>query len=294
MKKISKIGIYIVLFLTLLIPSASMITDIYYIIASFAIAVVFILTVLSLPIPLYLNIPIALIICLIYRKNIILTKNIFFNIITLAIQKPLSIRKDYSIIRERLTDVFSNQFKLHQEFDKFPNKPSILVCNYCSDRIENIVTLILPGNIAFMLGNGFKKIPIHHLIKWPIYTKDKGGSVNYRGGYETIKNEVLHNIKSGRHVFAYVSKPPKIRPDNISRLRTGLFNIANQLNIPITLVCIDYIDTYFGAITKQNFRIRIGDTFMVDDVSSNVFKVKKFFKETMNEFIRRKYENIYL
>ena len=73
-----------------------------------------------------------------------------------------------------------------------------------------------------------------------------------------------------------------------------IFCIAKQLNIPITLVCIDYIDTYFGAITKQNFRIRIGDTFMVDDVSSNVFEVKKFFKETMNEFIRRKYENIYL
>ena len=112
--------------------------------------------------------------------------------------------------------------------------------------------------------------------------------------YETTKQEILHNIKSGRHVFAYVSKPPKLRPDYISSVRTGLFSIAKQLNIPITLVCIDYIDTYFGAITKQNFRIRIGDTFMVDDVSSNVFKVKKFFKETMNEFIRRKYENIYL
>ena len=287
MKKISKIGIYIVLFLTLLIPSASMITDIYYIIASFAIAVVFILTVLSLPIPLYLNIPIALIICLIYRKNIILTKNIFFNIITLAIKKPLAIRKDYSIIRDRLTDVFSNQFKLHKEFDKFPNKPSIFVCNYCTDRIENMASLLLPGNHAFIMRDGLKRIQIHHLVKWPIYTKAKDN-------YETTKQEILHNIKSGRHVFAYVSKPPKLRPDYISSVRTGLFSIAKQLNIPITLVCIDYIDTYFGAITKQNFRIRIGDTFMVDDVSSNVFKVKKFFKETMNEFIRRKYENIYL
>ena len=83
-----------------------------------------------------------------------------------------------------------------------------------------------------------------------------------------------------------------LRPEYISKLRSGMFSIAKELNVSVTPVCVDYIDTYFGAITNQNFRIRVGDTFMIDDTNISIQKTKKFFKETMKEFKKRKYEGI--
>ena len=126
---------------------------------------------------------------------------------------------------------------------------------------------------------------LHKLIKWPIYTKAKNS-------YENTKNEVCNNIKEGRSVFSYVTKTPRLGPTYIQNIRTGMFKLAKELNVPVTLITIDYIDSTFGMIHSQNFNIEIGDTFMVDDVNESVYIAKKFFKDKMCKFTSEKYINL--
>ena len=72
-------------------------------------------------------------------------------------------------------------------------------------------------------------------------------------------------------------------------MRTGLFSIAKELDIPITLVAIDFVDTQFNNIQKQNFHIEIGDTFKVDNIQDAVYKSRKYYKKTLTKFMHQKY-----
>jgi hypothetical protein len=264
----------------------TMLTDFYYLFASFAVIVVFIVAVLLLPIPLQIRIVIAFIITIYYRRNLTLMAQVLVNVTNVAYLNPLSTRSDDTILRKIVNSSFGTHFRLHKEFEKFPTQPSILVCNYCKDRMENIACILFPADIAIMMRDGLKKtVKLHRIVKWPIYTKAKGN-------YEDSKKQVVEHMGQGRYIFTYVTKHPRLRPDYIPVIRSGMFSIAKELGVPVTPVCIDYIDTRFGAIPYQNFRIRVGDTFMVDQVDIGMYKAKKFFKETMTEFKQRKYEGI--
>ena len=103
---------------------------------------------------------------------------------------------------------------------------------------------------------------------------------------------MCNNIKEGRSVFSYVTKTPRLGPTYIQNIRTGMFKLAKELNVPVTLIAIDYIDSTFGMIHSQNFNIEIGDTFMVDDVNESVYIAKKFFKDKMCKFTSEKYNNL--
>lgn len=282
----NKLAILIVVILLIFIPSMKMLTDFYYLFATFAVIVVFIIAVLLLPLSLQIRVAIALVVAIYYRKNLSLMAHILVNVTNVSYVKPLSLRNDDTIIRNIVNNTFETHFRLHKEFEKFPSQPSILVCNYCKDRMENIACILFPVDIAIMMRDGLKKtMKLNRIIKWPIYTKAKGS-------YEDSKIQVAEHMSQGRHIFTYVTKYPRLRPDYIPVVRSGMFSIAKELGVPVTPVCIDYIDTHFGAIPYQNFRIRVGDTFMVDQVNLSVHKAKKFFKETMTEFKQRKYEGI--
>lgn len=281
-----KIHILLIIIIIIILPSLSMITNFYYLFASLAVVMILIISILLLSVPLYIRISLVLCIAIYYRNNIILTSKIMINGINMAYFNPISKRLNDDIPRTVSNNIFSSQFKLHKEFEKFPSHPTILVCNYCTDRVENIACMMFPTNISIMMRDGLKQtMKFHRIVKWPIFTKAKGN-------YLDTKNQVLENIKQGRSIFTYVSSYPSLRPEYISKLRSGMFSIAKELNVSVTPVCVDYIDTYFGAITNQNFRIRVGDTFMIDDTNISIQKTKKFFKETMKEFKKRKYEGI--
>ena len=66
-------------------------------------------------------------------------------------------------------------------------------------------------------------------------------------------------------------------------------SIAKELNIPITLVAIDFIDTKFNNIQRQNFHIKIGETFKVDNIREAIHKSRKYFQKTLTRFIKQKY-----
>jgi hypothetical protein len=102
--------------------------------------------------------------------------------------------------------------------------------------------------------------------------------------FETIilnlRDKITKHINHGRSVFAYITKYPLDIPNVIHTVRTGIFSIAKELDIPITLVAIDFIDTKFHNIQKQNFHLEIGDTFKVDNIQQAVYNSRKYYKKT--------------
>ena len=192
-------------------------------------------------------------------------------------------QKDDTVIREDVTDLFKSAFRFRNNFGKLPDKPSIIVCNYCWDRLENLASIIIPRDLAILGGNKFMKMSkLNYLVKYFIITNENGNS------YERMKLEIKNHIDNGRYVFVYVSKSAS-KTCYISKLRSGMFRIAKELNIPITPLVVDCIDSYYGVITYQNLYMHVGETFYVDDVDSDMYRTRKFFMERVEYFKRNKY-----
>lgn len=192
-------------------------------------------------------------------------------------KKRLNDEKLRKIVRE----VYSPVLNLKTNFERLPVQPSILVCNYCNDRLENLACILIPKDIAIMMKSSVRKLD--RLIKWPILIGEKDA-------YEYSKKEIRRHVDEKRSVFSYVTSYPKDEPTLIRKVRSGMFSIAKELNIPITMVAIDYIDIRCNRINRQNFQIEIGETFFVDDVDLGVRKSKRFFKDCMRKFEKEKYE----
>jgi len=191
--------------------------------------------------------------------------------------------KDDTVIREDVTDLFKSAFRFHDNFGKLPDKPGIIVCNYIWDRLENLASIIIPRNLAIIMGTKCVKMSkLNYLVKHFIITNENGNS------YESIKLEIKNHIDNGRYIFAYISKRVT-HHHYISKLRSGMFRIAKELNIPIIPLAVDYIDSYYGVIPYQNFYMHVGETFYVDDVDSDMYRTRKFFTERVEFFKRNKY-----
>ena len=226
---------------------------------------------------------IIIIIILLYFKNTLSTiaKTIIYIYKAINIDK-LENRKDDTELRDIVNKIYYPYIIIRKDFKKLPKEPSIIVCNYCNDRVENLACILIPKNMAIIARDGLKN-KLHRLIKWPIYTKKNSN-------YEHTKKEILKHLREGRSIFSYVTQYTYYGYPNYNfKVRKGLFNIAKELNIPITLVAIDYIDIKNHVIKKQNFGITIGDTFKIDDIDNDVYKSKIFFRNTLKEFKKNKY-----
>lgn len=279
-----KIIYFILVVLVMLIPSIKMLTHIYYIFSSFFLIILFSICFLLVNnIPLHIRIGVILIILAAFRTNVSMTGSLFAKFSDFAYIHPISTRNDDSLLRKYAHDVFSENFELHTNFDNLPSIPSIIVSNYCQNRMENVGCMMIPRNIAIMMRRGLTILGLHKIVKWPLFTEASGN-------YEKTKGLVMGHILQGHHVFSYVTTKSLLRPDLFMKIRSGMFSIAQELNVPITPIVFDYIDTPFGCIPYQRYEICVGDTFYVNDVGKSKLQVVRFFKDKMAEFMKKKYE----
>lgn len=281
--KIFQITLIILLALIcVLFPTLKLVGDVYYSFAVYGVLIFVIILILLLRINIKYKVIIIAVLFYIYRNNFFLTTKAFYNIIKQGYIHKVANRKDDTILRKVVYNIYSN-LNLKLNFNKLPNYPSIFVCNYCSDRLENFACILIPKDIAILMRDTLIKISkLHLLIKWPIYVKAKDS-------YEETKIQVMEHINAGRSVFSYVSKTPRLGPTHIQNMRSGMFKIAKELNLPVTPIVIDSIDMKFGAIPYQNFNLEIGDSFYVDDINQAVINTKKFYTERMKFFQETKY-----
>ena len=281
-----KIAIVIIALIILVLPSVRMLTHIYYIFSSFVMALIFCVCVLFMPIPIVSRVTAVLVTLAIFRYNITMTGSLVNSVVKFGFVTPLSTRIDDSELRTSVQQIFTEHFMLKTNFDQFPERPSIIVANYCKDRMENMACVLLPGKIAIMMRRGLTILGLHKLVKWPLFTEESGN-------YEKTKNLVMGHALQGHHVFGYITTKTLMRPDLFVKIRSGMFSIAKDLGIPVTPVAFDYIDMGpLGQIPPQNYEIRVGKTEHVTNVQLSMRKTMHFFRDTMTEFIKNKYTNI--
>lgn len=237
--------------------------------------------VLFLPVKFNIRIGLLILIIAVFRINI--SVYFFFVGITRNVLVNKYIGTDEKL-RKDVRELFDTQFNFIHNFEDLPTYPTMLVTNYVYDRLEHIACIVIPHEIAIVMGKAMIDLAnldkvVNHLVLRPV----EGGS------FKKVKQQVGQMYKQGLSIFTYVTKiSPKV--GYISRIRSGMFTIAKDLGIPVTPIAIDYIHTNsVGAIVPQNFRIIVGKTFMVNSVSESRHRARMFLMEQHKYFIKNKF-----
>ena len=214
-------------------------------------------------------------ILLLYNKNL----SIIMDLVN--IMRTYRLAPDNKYIRENVTTVLKKHFIFSHNFWKLPEYPTIIVSNYIYDRAENITCITIPKSLAIIIADNFAALTHVDSVINNCIIKKKSND------YNNIKKNIAKAITDGHSVFAYITKPSHNR--NIGKIRSGMFSIAKELGIPITPIVFDYIYSIYGYIPSQKYRIRVGDTFLVNNIEKDMEKVGNFFSETIKKLSQDKF-----
>jgi hypothetical protein len=269
--------LFFLFFLLIIIPSTRTIRHIYFQFKIIAIIIISLTIILLSPLDIKIKIILSSILIIIYYKNISIVSNI-----VIQACKAIKSKDDYPL-KEKIYNFYNNiGIRIISNFDKLPNHPTLLIGNYCRDRIEHPLCILFPRKYTILAGKNFKNINLHNIADKIIYLKNKNS-------YEFLKKEIKTVIEEGYDVFVYINSTNQSYFDYINKLRSGIFKIALECEISITPVTFGFIDTYFGTIPSQNLNIKVGDTFKIKSVYEGKYKVRKFFNESLKEFEKTKY-----
>lgn len=280
---LNEILILIISLLIILMPSLKLICCFYYTFGLFSILLILFLIILVSKMKIKFKIILLVFLFTLFKNTYITVGKSIIELYKLIYLESVDNRTDDSNLRNIVKNIYSPILVLKTDFKKLPNTPTIFLANYCNDRFENLSCILIPKDMAILMRDGLKKTTkMHKMIKWPIFTREKNN-------YNNTKDDILKHISEGRSIFAYITKYPLDIPNVINKVRTGMFSIAKELDIPITLVAIDFVDTKYFNIQRQNFHIEIGETFKVDTIQNAVYKTRTYYKKTLTKFIKKKY-----
>jgi hypothetical protein len=163
-----------------------------------------------------------------------------------------------------------------------PTTPTIYVANYPANLIEYKLFPLLADKICIVIFSGTK---ISHFLN-NVFGADRIIFVTKGGEFERVQKRIQQKINDGYTVFAYVEKEYFKRKNaySISRLSTGMFNIAHNIGATVTPLVCDHIEHVAGIMTSRRFRVYIGETKEVTVPSETVKDVTKLFQRTLRKF----------
>lgn len=214
---------------------------------------------------------------------VIYWKNFLFTYYLLSIPKFVIIdKKDNYAIQKHVYRMFSNVFNLQISGTRVNKSPTIYVANYPCNFVECFASMLIPDNIAIVMGDNIGTRSTWALFLSDIvYRKKKFGN-----SYGDVKKQIACKIADNKSILAYTTSHGLKGEKGIylGRVRTGLFRIAQELGVSITPVVFDTITHDYGRILQQNYQIRICDSFTVSDPEVDALKVKNIFRDTLRTF----------
>lgn len=270
----------------MIFPSYEGIRHWYYHVKICCLLAITVITIWISPIPFeYKVLTSASIIYMYYRSLRLIIGTI--SVCISSVKTPKLLKHGDLHLRNMIREMYVNTgFHLKDNFDAFPDFPCILIANYCRSRAENPLSMLLPRRMGLLMQDGFEKHNLHKIIDKAIYVRGHG-----KGNFQIIKDKVKESIDEGRDVFAYINSPSYY--NYIGKMKSGLFQIAIDYQIPILPVAFDIIDTVVGIVPNQNMCIKIGKSFIPRDIYSGKYNVRNFFNETLKEFKENKYNPDY-
>jgi hypothetical protein len=217
--------------------------------------------------------------CLLYINSIVLYLRIilWFTMLKLGYDRDIETKKLCNFI------IKQNNLKIIDNFDtKLPKIKTIFVVNYPHCELEYLIMRMLPidvcgvatdstvGNLMKLSGNEDKFIMI---------------KLHKQSNYNLLKQEIKEKIKT-MSIWAYAENILKrYDPSRIALpIRTGLFAISNELNIPITPVYVSRIQHNCGRIVGNFIVIKLGETHVVKNIKETKNYVTKFFQENHKKY----------
>ncbi len=188
-------------------------------------------------------------------------------------------------VAARMRICFNTYFRLHHNLHMLRKRPHLIVANYPNDRLESFAVFMLSRPFAFVVKASVER-HFHMSSRVPcILTPD----TEQTRAYASVKTQVEEHLAAGRHIFSYINHPSNIHPRHYERYRTGMLRIAQELDIPVTPMAIDQLETGIGgALCEQSFQVWLGEPFYVTDVEHDLQLVQQFFRKQTRRFERYK------
>ena len=166
---------------------------------------------------------------------------------------------------------------IHNFENNIPTENTIYVANYPWNEIEYLAQRLIPGNVC---GVAFDS-HVGGLIRL-IGSEEDFIVLPYKKGstYELLRDKIKSKIKT-MSIFGYVENCHlRLTNNEIGLpLRSGLFEIAKELNITITPIFISHQEYKYGKISdRKTFRMEVGETYTVDDPVMIRRKVTSFLR----------------
>lgn len=281
------LALFLILNVIIISPSCRTIRHLYFQ-CKICLLILFIMVAIILIFPYYISIPLISLIFFYYRRNFLIIYGIVTSaIISIKKKPPMTYLRDLWLRRTIKNIYTQNGLTFITNFQLLPSHPTIILANYCKDRIENPFAVLIPRKLAIMMQRGFRKINMSAMINKPIYVEG-----HKQGNFHNINKAVKQASKEGNDIFVYVNNPSFY--DYIGKLHSGIFKIAMTNKITVTPITFDFIEvTKSGYIPSQNIFIKVGNTFCVKDVIKAKTRVRRFFIDSLEEFKQNKFTKDY-
>ena len=197
---------------------------------------------------------------------------ILFTIIVWALKINLGFDRDIEGKKITKTLLIEN---LNFE-NNFPKCKTIFVVNYPWNEMEYLAMRILPVDVCSIATSSW----VGNLVKLS-GNKDKFIMIDLKKGknYDKLKDAISEKIKT-MSLWCYVENcHSRITKTKLGLpLRSGIFNIAQNLNIPITPVYVSHLTFKNGILTNENFKIQLGKTHLISSLKQSIRYTTKFFQ----------------
>jgi len=243
--------------------------------------ILIILLVITKKLKIYQIITIWGIFIILYINTIKALKLVIYVIASGVISKN---KKHLSIM---IQNTYRNIFHFTDNFHMLPHGNTIIVANHPHNPIDYMAYKMLPKKVAIVAGG------LHSLVNW---TNNEDEHIFYNlyksKNTKELKYKIKQKIKE-MSILVFIENH-KLIPLNydgrkIAKLRTGIFHIAKELDIPITPLVIDRIHQSYGSIHQQPFRMVVGETFSVVDTKLSVSHTYKFMSDQKKLMEARKF-----
>ena len=171
------------------------------------------------------------------------------------------------------TFLFKYHFNTIHNLDSIFNKPPcIFVTNYPCPFYNYFISGLLPKNTIF-IGKKTHFFGIHLI-------SDKYYALKTKNNYNNLLKFIQRSNQDNYNVILFAEEihtKDKRGLYQVGRIKTGIFSIAKELQIPVVPIVIGVIDNHYGIPSKYSHYVYADKPFLVDNVEDSKNKVKKLF-----------------
>lgn len=171
-----------------------------------------------------------------------------------------------------------NWITRHNLHELSGTKGVIFASNYPCPFYNYLVVELLPENTYLIgMGNRYWGVGLFAKNYYPL---------NNSGNFDKLQKFINHTINKGFNVLVFVEEiHTKEKRDiwTIGRIKSGIFNIAYNLNIPVIPIFIAPMPFVIGWPIRKDHHIIAGSRMKIKNPQKSRDKIKGFFQKCMNE-----------